>query len=236
MADRNDTWRFYSLAPSLLGAPAQAPLDGPTVASRVHVELMSIGESNALCTEYHYLHRGRTGPQIAYGVWYRGIGVGVVHYAYPRWSKSPYPEAPSPLNTLECARVYISNLDRHGYPVGNEKGRRIEGLSVAAFVATANLVKRDWAAKYPNLPRVTALVSWSDNVRHAGRLYSLAGWRLDTDSAGGRMKSEKWIHGSSRYNGRTTRNNYSDYAHLKSRWSIILDDYFIRNTVRSAAP
>lgn len=228
---RLETWRFYQLAPSLLGAPATAPTDGPDVASRVYMEQIPIGESNALCTAHHYLHRGRTGPQLAYGVWYRGIGVGVIHYAYPRWSKSPYPEAPSPLNVLECARVYISNLDRHGYPVGNAKGRRIEGLSVAAFLTSAQRIKADWEAKYPDLPRATALVSWSDNTRHPGALYKLAGWRMDTDSAGKRAHGGNWIHGSSRYGGKETRNNFSDYSHAKSRWSLILDEYFLTHPV-----
>jgi hypothetical protein len=204
------------------------------VTSRIYVEQIPIGESNLVCKEYHYLHRQRTGPQIAYGVWYRGIGIGVVHYAYPRWSKSPYPEAPSPLNTLECARVYIANLDRRGYPIGNEKGRRIDGLSASALALTMELVKDDWATKYPHLPIVTALVSWSDNTRHPGLLYNLSGWRCDKTNIKGRPKGANWIHGSARYNGQTTRHNYDDYNHDKSRWSVILDDSLFRNTLERA--
>lgn len=223
----NATWLFYMRAPSLLGAPASAPTDGPDVASRVYVEQIHIGESNAICASYHYLHRKRTGPQVAYGVWYRGIGIGVVHYAYPRWSKTPYPEAPSPLNTLECARVYISNLDRKGYPIGNDKGRRIDGLAAAALSATMRLIKSDWETKYPHLPRVTAIVSWSDNTRHRGRLYQDCGWRLDTNACGNKLHNAETIAGSSRYGGKTVRANFEDYGHAKSRWSVILDTHFV---------
>jgi hypothetical protein len=221
--------RFYNLAPSLLGAPAEAPLVGPDVASRIHIEQIPLGESNALCTEYHYLRRGRTSAQIAYGVWYRGIGIGVVHYAYPRWSRSPYPEAPSPFNVLECARVYISNLDRRGYPIGNEKGRRVEGLAVAAFVATTLRIKADWEGKYPHLPRVTALVSWSDNTRHPGRLYELAGWRLDTTKSKGHKKGSTWHHMNGTEKTYREQIMHPDYLNDKSRWSLILDDFFLQH-------
>lgn len=231
----NDGFTFYSLAPSLMPMVADAPKDGPDVASRVYIAPIPLGESNALSRAYHYLQRGRTGAQVAYGVWYRGIGVGAIHFAYPRWSRSPYPEAPSPLNVVECARVYIANLDRRGYPVGNGKGRRIEGLSVAAFRAACDRIKADWEAKYPHLPRVTALVSWSDNTRHPGRLYGLAGWRLDTAVAKGHKRNSTWYHIERGERKVAGQKMHSDYLNDKSRWSLVLDDWFLTHPVETRA-
>lgn len=231
-----ETWRFYSLSPSLLGAPAAATVDGPDVPSRVYVAPIPILESNAVCTEYHYLHRGRTSAQLAYGVWYRGIGVGVVHWALPRISVSPYPEAPSPLNVLECARVYISNLDARGFPVGEAKGRRIEGLSVAAFRLTSERIKADWEAQYPHLPRITVLVSWSDNSRHPGRLYELAGWRKDTGRSKGHAKSSTWHHMVQGKKVQSEQKLHADYLNDKSRWSLVVDDHFISHPEEATAP
>ena len=38
-------------------------------------------------------------------------------------------------------------------------------------------IKKDWYMKYPNLPGIDAIVSWSDDIRHKGTIYKSSNFK-----------------------------------------------------------
>ena len=53
-----------------------------------------------------------------------------------------------------------------------EMGKVIHYLVAScAMGKSIKRVKTDWYMKYPNLPKIDAIISWSDDKRHKGTIY-----------------------------------------------------------------
>ena len=48
-------------------------------------------------------------------------------------------------------------------------------------------VKTDWHMKYPNLPKIDSIISWSDDTRHKGTIYKSSNFKVDVKSGGNSM-------------------------------------------------
>jgi len=84
-------------------------------------------------------------------------------------------------------------------------------FSVATCAVGKSLrrVREDWAAKYPHLKPIHAVVSWADQVHHEGTIYRAANFRAVGTSGGS-------YHGNTvRRNGGRNQLN-ADYLHLKT--------------------
>jgi hypothetical protein len=71
-----------------------------------------------------------------------------------------------PMNLLELARLWINpSAQNLSYEDRNGKSH---SLSVASCVMGKSMrrIRKDWKEKYPQLPEVDAIVSWSDDIRH----------------------------------------------------------------------
>ena len=49
-------------------------------------------------------------------------------------------------------------------------------------------VKTDWHMKYPNLPKIDAIISWSDDKRHKGTIYKSSNFKVTGKSGGNSQK------------------------------------------------
>ena len=180
------------------------------LSKRLTLEVANLKESSLIIMHHHYLHRRRTMSQFAYWVCIDGVPVGVLLYSMPRINVPI--EGVHPMKILELARLWIhpsvQNLtyeDRNG---------RSHSLSVASCAMGKSLrrIKKDWEGRYPNLPKVDAIVSWSDDERHKGTIYKSTNFK-DTGKSGGNLHGT----GTERKEGGLYRLN-KDYRHIKTRF------------------
>lgn len=174
---------------------------------RVGLRIGNLKQVTEVIVRNHYLHRGRTMAQMPYWITLDDEPVGVLLYAYPRMSARFCGHGP--MNMLELARMWLEPKVQ-GLQVVDSEGKG-HSFSVATCAVGMSLrqVRADWAAKYPHLPAVEAVVSWADQVHHEGTIYRAANFR-EVGTSGGSY------HGSTvRRNGGRDQLN-EDYLHLKT--------------------
>jgi hypothetical protein len=195
------------LGQALLELDARGASRERKLRDRVHLELAPLKEATGCIVRNHYLHRGRTMAQLPYWVNLDAERVGVLLFALPRMSVTF--QGHRPLSLLELARMWLDPAVQ-GSRVTDSRGRE-HSFSVATCAVGAALrrVREDWRRKYPNLPDVTAVVSWADQVHHEGTIYRAANFR-EVGTSGGSL------HGTAhRPNGGRDQAN-PDYLHLKT--------------------
>lgn len=197
-------------------SPVQLPLalprpDRPAaegkLRDRVDLRIATLKDATAVIVKNHYLHRGRTMAQLAYWITLDGETVGVLLFAYPRMSATF--QGHGPMNMLELARMWLDPAVQ-GMRVRGSDGRE-HSFSVATCAVGMALrqVREDWAAKYPHLPAIAAVVSWADQVHHEGTIYRASNFR-EVGTSGGSL------HGNTRRpNGGRDQLN-ADYLHPKT--------------------
>ena len=142
---------------------------------RLTLEIADLKDSNLIIIHHHYLHRSRTMGQLPYWICIDKIRVGVMSYSLPTVSNPV--DGIEPMKLLELARLWIhpsvQNLtiqDRNG---------KTRSLSVASCAMGKSIkrVQEDWYMKYPTLPKIDAVISWSDHKRHKGTIYKLSNFQ-----------------------------------------------------------
>jgi hypothetical protein len=153
--------------------------------------------------------------QLPYWIEYDGCRAGVVLFALPRLSRPLL--GISPMQLLELARLWL-HPDVQELRVAGSDGR--EHAACVGSCAVARAVRRapgDWAAKYPRLPSVRAVVGWSDDEHHEGVLYRAAGFQAVKKSGGA-------LHGTARRRNGGRDQAHADYLHEKTLWFRLLPD------------
>ncbi len=197
----------------LLDLPVQVPLPVVRLGTearlreRVQLAIAPLKEATELIVRNHYLHRGRTMAQMAYWIQLEGVCVGVLLYAYPRLSVKF--QGYAPMNLLELARLWIDPAVQGGTIVDSNGQPHAGAVATCAVGHSLRRIRADWQGKYPNLPKVLAVVSWADLERHEGTIYRAANFR-EVGKSGGRSHG-----GTMRINGGRYY-NHADYSHSKA--------------------
>ena len=176
---------------------------------RLTLEIADLKDSNLIIIHHHYLHRSRTMGQLPYWICIDKVRVGVISYSLPRVSNPV--DGIEPMKLLELARLWIhpsvQNLtteDRYG---------KTHSLSVASCAMEKSIkrVQKDWYMKYPNLPKIDAVISWSDDKRHKGRIYKSSNFEI-TGKSGGNS------HGAGKRKDSGNQIHHKDYKNVKTRF------------------
>ena len=151
---------------------------------RLTIEIAPLKESSLVIIHHHYLHRTRTMSQLPYWIFIDGIPVGVILYSLPRVNVPI--DGIEPMKLLELARLWIHPSVQN--QTFKDKNGRTHSLPVASCAMGKSLrrIKKDWEQKYPTLPEVDAIVSWSDDVRHKGTIYKSSNFK-ETGKSGGNL-------------------------------------------------
>ena len=131
------------------------------LSKRLSLRLANLKESSLIIIHHHYLHRTRTMSQLSYWICIDDIPVGVLLYSMPRVNVPI--DGIEPMKLLELARLWIHpSVQNLSYEDRNGKSH---SLSVASCAMGKSLrrIKKDWYMKYPNLPKIDAVISWSDD-------------------------------------------------------------------------
>ena len=72
-------------------------------------------------------------------------------------------------------------------------------------------VKTDWHMKYPNLPKIDAIISWSDDKRHKGTIYKSSNFKV-TGKSGGNS------HGNGKRKDSGNYLPHKDFKNVKTRF------------------
>lgn len=160
--------------------------------NRVQLEVIPTKTANAIFTKYHYLHRGRVMAQVAYGIYFNGIMIGAMSFALPMLS-CKY-QGYHQMEILEFARMWLRENIPH--------------LATCAIGKALKRIKGDWENKFPHLPKVKAIVSWSDTIYHKGTIYKASNFKYI-----GRTKGAMQGHGLL-----GKRKHYEDFRHPKDAW------------------
>ena len=177
------------------------------ISERITLSEANLKDATRIIVVYHYLHRGRTMAQLPYWIEVDGATVGVLLYSLPRLSVPIC--GIRPMNLLELARMWLSP-DVQGFNVQDSNGKS-HALSIASCAVSQSYrrARVDWFRKYPNLPDISAVVSWADNVHHEGTIYRACNFAESGQSGGS-------LHGGRhRPNGGRDKLN-PDYAHTKT--------------------
>ena len=181
------------------------PAAGP-LRRRVALESANLKQDTQVIVRYHYLHRGRTMAQLPYWILLDGKRVGGLLFSLPRMSASfcGY----GPMTVLELARMWVSPSVQ-GIRLTDSSGEtHVFSVASCAVGNALRKCRQDWTAKYPNLPKPMAVVSWADLEHHEGVIYRAANFR-DAGKSGGSL------HGSTlRRNGGHDQ-LHADYQHEK---------------------
>ena len=185
----------------------------PTIdklSKRLTLEIAPLKESSLVIIHHHYLHRTRTMSQLPYWIFIDGIPVGVILYSLPRVNVPI--DGIEPMKLLELARLWIHPSVQN--KTFKDKSGRTHSLSVASCAMGKSLrrIKKDWEEKYPTLPEVDAIVSWSDDVRHKGTIYRSSNFS-ETGKSGGNLHGT----GTKRKDGGYYRLN-KDHRNIKTRF------------------
>jgi len=179
------------------------------LSKRLTLEIADLKESNLIIIKHHYLHRSRTMSQLSYWICIDEIQVGVISYSLPRISNQI--DGIEPMNLLELARLWIHpSVQNLTYEDRNGKSH---SLSVASCAMGKSIkrVKTDWYMKYPNLPKIDAIISWSDDKRHKGTIYKSSNFKV-TGKSGGNS------HGNGKRKDSGNYLPHKDFKNVKTRF------------------
>ena len=120
--------------------------------------------------------------QFSYCICIDELQVGVISYSLPRISNQV--NGIEPMKLLELARLWIHpSVQNLFYEDRNGKSHSLPVAS-CAMGKSLRRIKKDWEEKYPTLPEVDAIISWSDDVRHEGTIYKSCNFKMMGKSGG----------------------------------------------------
>jgi len=79
------------------------------------------------------------------------------------------------------------------------------------------MVKEDWYMKYPNMPKIDAVISWSDDQRHKGTIYKSSNFQ-ETGKSGGNS------HGNGKRKDSGNYLPHKGFKNIKTRFLYRFDD------------
>ena len=179
------------------------------LSKRLSLRLANLKESSLIIIHHHYLHRTRTMSQLSYWICIDDIPVGVLLYSMPRVNVPI--DGIEPMKLLELARLWIHpSVQNLSYEDRNGKSH---SLSVASCAMGKSLrrIKKDWYMKYPNLPKIDAVISWSDDKRHKGTIYKSSDFKV-TGKSGGNS------HGAGKRKDSGNYLPHKDFKNVKTRF------------------
>ena len=116
-----------------------------------------------------------------------------------------------PMKLLELARLWIHpSVQNLSYEDRNGKSH---SLSVASCAMGKSLrrIKKDWYMKYPSLPEIDAIISWSDDKRHKWTIYKSSNFKVSGKSGGN-------SHGNGKRKDSGNYIPHKDFRHIKTRF------------------
>jgi len=179
------------------------------LSKRLTLKIADLKESNLIIIKHHYLHRSRTMSQLSYWICIDEIQVGVISYSLPRISNQV--DGIEPMNLLELARLWIHpSVQNLNYEDRNGKSHSLS-IASCAMGKSIKRVKTDWYMKYPNLPKIDAIISWSDDKRHKGTIYKSSNFKV-TGKSGGNS------HGNGKRKDSGNYIPHKDFKNVKTRF------------------
>jgi len=179
------------------------------LSKRLTLKIADLKESNLIIIKHHYLHRSRTMSQLSYWICIDEIQVGVISYSLPRISNQV--DGIEPMNLLELARLWIHpSVQNLSYEDRNGKSHSLS-IASCAMGKSIKRVKTDWYMKYPNLPKIDAIISWSDDKRHKGTIYKSSNFKV-TGKSGGNS------HGNGKRKDSGNYLPHKDFKNVKTRF------------------
>jgi len=179
------------------------------LSKRLTLKIADLKESNLIIIKHHYLHRSRTMSQLSYWICIDEIQVGVISYSLPRISNPV--DGIEPMNLLELARLWIHpSVQNLNYEDRNGKSHSLS-IASCAMGKSIKRVKTDWYMKYPNLPKIDAIISWSDDKRHKGTIYKSSNFKV-TGKSGGNS------HGNGKRKDSGNYLPHKDFKNVKTRF------------------
>ena len=179
------------------------------LSKRLTIDIAPLKESNLVIIHHHYLHRSRTMGQLSYWICIDEIPVGVILYSLPRINVPI--DGIEPMKLLELARLWIHpSVQNLSYEDRNGKSH---SLSVASCAMGKSMrrIRKDWYMKYPNLPKIDAVISWSDDKRHKGTIYKSSNFKV-TGKSGGNS------HGNGKRKDSGNYLPHKDFKNVKTRF------------------
>ena len=176
---------------------------------RLTLEIADLKDSNLIIIHHHYLHRSRTMGQLPYWICIDKVRDGVMSYSLPRVS-NPI-DGIEPMKLLELARLWIhpsvQNLTTE------DRSGKTHSLSVASCAMGKSIkrVQEDWYIKYPNLPKIDAVIYWSDDRRHKGTICKSSNFKI-TGKSGGNS------HGAGKRKDSENQIHHKEYKNVKTRF------------------
>jgi hypothetical protein len=185
------------------------------LSKRLTLEIAPLKESNLVIIHHHYLHRSRTMSQLSYWICIDEIPVGVILYSLPRINVPV--DGIEPMKLLELARLWIHpSVQNLNYEDRNGKSHSLS-IASCAMGKSIKRVKTDWYMKYPNLPKIDAIISWSDDERHKGTIYRSSNFK-ETGKSGGNS------HGNGKRKDSGNYLPHKDFKNVKTRFLYKFDD------------
>jgi len=179
------------------------------LSKRLTLKIADLKESNLIIIKHHYLHRSRTMSQLSYWICIDEIQVGVISYSLPRISNQV--DGIEPMKLLELARLWIHpSVQNLNYEDRNGKSHSLS-IASCAMGKSIKRVKTDWYMKYPNLPKIDAIISWSDDKRHKGTIYKSSNFK-ETGKSGGNS------HGNGKRKDSGNYLPHKDFKNVKTRF------------------
>ena len=179
------------------------------LSKRLTLKIADLKESNLIIIKHHYLHRSRTMSQLSYWICIDEIQVGVISYSLPRISNQV--DGIEPMNLLELARLWIHpSVQNLNYEDRNGKSHSLS-IASCAMGKSIKRVKPDWYMKYPNLPKIDAIISWCDDKRHKGTIYKSSNF-IVTGKSGGNS------HGNGKRKDSGNYLPHKDFKNVKTRF------------------
>jgi hypothetical protein len=116
-----------------------------------------------------------------------------------------------PMKLLELARLWIHpSVQNLNYEDRNGKSHSLS-IASCAMGKSIKRVKTDWYMKYPNLPKIDAVISWSDDKRHKGTIYKSSNFKV-TGKSGGNS------HGNGKRKDSGNYLPHKDFKNVKTRF------------------
>jgi hypothetical protein len=179
------------------------------LSKRLTLKIADLKESNLIIIKHHYLHRSRTMSQLSYWICIDEIPVGVILYSLPRINVPV--DGIEPMKLLELARLWIHpSVQNLSYEDRNGKSHSLPVAS-CAMGKSLRRIKKDWEEKYPSLPEVDAIISWSDDERHKGTIYRSSNFK-ETGKSGGNS------HGNGKRKDSGNYLPHKDFKNVKTRF------------------
>jgi len=179
------------------------------LSKRLTLKIADLKESNLIIIKHHYLHRSRTMSQLSYWICIDEIQIGVISYSLPRISNQV--DGIEPMNLLELARLWIHpSVQNLNYEDRNGKSHSLS-IASCAMGKSIKRVKTDWYMKYPNLPKIDAIISWSDDNRHKGTIYKSSNFKVTVKSGGN-------SHGNGKRKDSGNHLPHKDFRNVKTRF------------------